>query len=91
MAFSEDDPGNCDRFLGLPDEKCKKLFYDIVRLYFGKEDPVVADKIKLLAYIHMIWWNRINEPQNDKRLEGCKSRLIPLLDKYDDAFIEIEG
>ena len=42
----------------------------------------MRDKIKILAYIHMVWWNRMNEPQNEKRLNGCLGRLKDLLKKY---------
>ena len=85
VAFEEDDPGNCKRFLGIEAKDAKALFYALLENYLGKKDPVIEDKIKLLAYTHMVWWNRVNEPENNVRLEGCKSRLIALLDKYDDV------
>ena len=88
-AFNEDDPGNSERFFGIKDEDATKLYNSVINLYFGKDDPVIKDKIKLLAYIHMVWWNRTNEPSNDKRLEGCRSRLYALLDKYSDLDIGI--
>ena len=84
-AFEEDDPGNCKRFLGIEAEDAQKLYYALVKKYFGKEDQEIIDKIKLVAYTHMVWWNRVNEPDNKVRLEGCKSRLLSLLDKYDDV------
>ena len=37
----------------------------------------------------MVWWNRINEPNNEVRLKGCRSRLYDLLDKIDDLDIGI--
>lgn len=85
IAFEEDDPGNVERFLGVAPEFTKKLYDTLVFNYFGKEDEDIKNKIRLVAYIHMIWWNRTNEPDNKVRLEGCKSRLISLLDKYDDV------
>ena len=85
VAFEEDDPGNCKRFLGIESKFAQALYYALVKEYFGKEDPVLLDKIRLIAYIHMVWWNRINEPDNKVRLEGCKGRLLSLLDKYDDV------
>lgn len=88
-AFNEDDPDNSERFFGITDEQGKKLYNDTINLYFGKDDPVIKDKIKLVAYIHMVWWNRVNEPNNNKRLEGCRSRLYALLDKIDDLDIGI--
>lgn len=86
-AFDEDDPGNCKRFFGIESADAKRLYNALVNGYFGKDDPVIKDKIKLVSYIHMVWWNRINEPENNVRLEGCKGRLLSLLDKYDDVNI----
>lgn len=88
-AFNEDDPGNSERFFGITDEEGKKLYNDTLNYYFGKDDPVIKDKIKLVGYIHMVWWNRTNEPDNNVRLEGCRSRLYALLDKIDDLDIGI--
>ena len=85
VAFEQDDPGNCQRFLGIPAEDAKKLYEATVTKYLGKDDQVIKEKIQLVAYIHMVWWNRINEPDNNVRLEGCKGRLLSLLDKYDDV------
>ena len=87
VAFEEDDPGNNEKFLGMSAEMCKKLFDDLVNKYFGKDDQEIKDKIALVCYIHMVWWNKVNTPDNHKRLEGCKARLIELLDKYDDVKI----
>ena len=61
----------------------------MINLYFGKDDEVIKDKIRLLGYIHMVWWNRVNEPDNQVRLDGCRGRLYALLDKYDDLDIGI--
>ena len=87
VAFEEDDPGNSLKFLGVPPELCQKIFNDIIVRYCGKDDQTIKDKIALLCYIHMLWWNKVNTPDNLKRLEGCRSRLLPLLDKYDDVSI----
>ena len=60
-----------------------------MKYYFGQENQEYIDKIKIVAYIHMVWWNRVNEPQNMVRLEGCKQRLLALIDKYDNLDIGI--
>lgn len=88
-AFSEDDPGNTEKFFGISEEEANKLYNSLIDLYFGKDDKVIKDKIRLLAYIHMVWWNRVNEPNNQVRFEGCRSRLYKLLDIYDDLDIGI--
>ena len=89
VAFEEDDPGNAIKFLDMPDEYVVKLYNDIVNGYFGKDDPVIKDKIALVCYIHMVWWTLTNQKDNEKRLNGCKGRLIALLDRYDDVDIGI--
>ena len=89
VAFEEDAPGNCEQFFGMKAEYCVKLYDDIVRLYFGKEDEIIKDKIALVCYAHMVWWTLTNQKDNQKRLDGCKERLIALLDKYNDIDIGI--
>lgn len=87
IAFEEDDPGNNEKFLGVPTALVTKLFKALVKGFVGNEEQSTIDKIALVAYIHMLYWNRTNEPQNNKRFEGCKGRLIALLDKYEDVEI----
>ena len=89
IAFEEDDPGNNERFLGVTAEFSNKLYNDVIRLYFGKEDKSIEDKIAIVCYIHMVWWTLTNQKDNTKRLNGCKDRLIALLDKYNDIDIGI--
>ena len=89
VAFEEDAPGNSEQFFGMKAEYCVKLYDDIIRLYFGKEDEVIRDKIALVCYAHMVWWTLTNQKDNQKRLNGCKERLIALLDKYNDIDIGI--
>ena len=84
-AFNEDDPGNSERFFGIKNEDAIKLYNATLDRYFGKDDKVIKDKIKIVAYIHMVWWNRTNEPENEVRLKGCRERLYKLLDQYDDV------
>ena len=87
VAFEEDDPGNSEKFLGVPAELSRRIYEDVVSKYCGKDDPVIKDKIALVCYIHMLWWNKVNTPDNKARYEGCSSRLIALLDKYNDLNI----
>lgn len=89
IAFEEDDPGNNERFLGVSSEFSKKLYYQILKKYFGSDNQEIFDKIKLVSYVHMIWWNRTNEPQNLKRLNGCRERLLKLIEKYNNLKLEI--
>ena len=89
VAFNEDDPGNSERFFGIKDEEAAAIFDSLLLRYFGKKDEVVEDKIKLVGYVHMVRWTTNNEPQNTKRIEGCRARLLKLLEKYDDLDIGV--
>ena len=71
------------------EEQANGLYNALLNTYFGKDDKDIKNKIRLVAYLHMVWWNRINEPNNNKRLEGCRSRLYKLLDEYNDLDIGI--
>ena len=88
-AFSEDDKGNSEKFLGISDEQARHIYQSLLSLYFGKDDEDIYNKLRLVCYIHMVWWNRTNEPDNQIRLEGCRQRLYSLLDRYDDLDIGI--
>ena len=86
-AFNEDEPGNSEKFFGIKDEDALALFDALLVKYFGKDDQAIRDKIRIVGYVHMIRWNRNNEPENNVRLEGCRTRLLELLEKYDDLDI----
>ena len=88
VAFEQDDPGNSEKFLGVPPTLCQKIYNDVVTKYFDKDDQSIKDKISLVCYIHMVWWTLINTPDNKKRLDGCLERLKALLDKYKDLDIK---
>jgi len=88
VAFEEDDPGNTEKFLGVSKELCSNIYNDTLNKYLGKDDEVIKEKIALLCYIHMIWWNKVNTPDFKPRLEGCRSRLFALMDKYNDLLIK---
>ena len=87
VAFNEDEPGNSKNFFGISDEDAKRLYEALLNRYFGKDDPTIKDKIKIVGYVHMVRWTTNNQPENIKRIEGCKARLLELLEKYDDLDI----
>ena len=89
VAFNEDDPGNSEKFFGITDEEAVALYNSLLARYFGKDDEIIKDKIRIVGYVHMIRWNRNNEPENNKRLEGCRERLLKLLEKYNDLDIGV--
>ena len=83
-AFNEDEPGNSLQFFGIEDARVEKLYNDLIELYFDKVTDEIKDKIKIVGYVHMIRWTSNNDPDNTKRLNGCRERLLKLLEKYDD-------
>lgn len=89
VAFEEDAPGTTEDFLGIKLELSHKIFYDIVKKYFNKteDDQEILDKIKIVAYIHMVRWTLKHTPNDTKRLNGCKERLLSLIFKYEDLVI----
>ena len=89
VAFNEDDPGNSMNFFGMSDEQVAKIYDELLVRYFGKEDQAIKDKIKIVGYVHMVRWTSNNEPENTKRINGCKERLLKLLEKYDDLDLGI--
>lgn len=87
--YDEDEAGNSEKFFGIKYEDALNLYNSVVNHYLGQDDMAKKEKIKLVAYIHLLWWNRINEPNNLVRYEGVKERLVKLLDKYDDLDIGV--
>lgn len=83
-AFNEDEPGNSLQFFGIEDARVEKLYNDLLELYFDKLTDEIKDKIKIVGYVHMVRWTSNNDPDNTKRLNGCRERLLKLLEKYDD-------
>ena len=75
------------KFFGIKEEDARALFNGLVREYFGKNDEDIVNKIRIVAYIQLVRWNRNNEPENEKRFLIAKQNLLDLLDKYDDLDI----
>ena len=88
IAFEEDDKGNNEKFLGVTSEFATKLYKDVFTKYFGGFDEDKYNKVRLICYIHMVWWTLTNTLNDSIRLNGCKQRLIELLDKYNDVNID---
>ena len=88
VAFEEDDKGNNLKFLGVDGEYTKQLFIDLFTRYFGEFDEDKYNKVRIVSYVHMLGWTLLNLPTSTNRLEGCKARLMELLDKYNDVNID---
>ena len=89
IAYEEDDKGNVESFFGVSNELAVRVYNTVMNKYFGKDDETIKDKIKIVSYAHLLWWNRLYEKSNDTRFVNVKQRLFNLLDKYDDLDIGI--
>lgn len=86
-GFNEDEPDNSIKFFGIPEKDATALYEALIFRYFGKDDPAIKGKIRLVAHIQMLRWTTNNEPENRVRYENVKARLIEMLDQYDDLDI----
>ena len=89
VAFNEDEPGNSMSFFGITDEKAAEIYNKLINYYFENPTQEIKDKIKIVGYVHMVRWTTNNEPNNTKRINGCKERLLKLLEQYDDLDLGI--
>ena len=88
VGFSEFNEEESMKFFGIPKEDCVNLYNALIKLYFGKEDPVIKDKIALLGYINIYRWYRRHSDDNNT-ISNYKNRLLELLDKCDDLDVGI--
>ena len=86
-GFNEDEPDNSIKFFGIPEKEATALYEALILRYFGKDDPAIKGKIRLVAHIQMLRWTTNNESENKVRYENVKARLIEMLDQYDDLDI----
>jgi len=87
IGYPDKFPGNCDQFLGISDEACRKLFYSVVDSMYAdrteEERNVIVEKCALLGYAWLTQKTLIFEPDNLIRLNNAKERVLSLIDKYD--------
>ena len=88
VGFSEFNEEESMKFFGIPKEDCVNLYNALIKLYFGKEDHVIKDKIALLGYINIYRWYRRHSDDN-KTISNYKNRLLELLDKCDNLDVGI--
>lgn len=89
VAYEEDDKGNTERFFGVSSEFAYNVYNGVIKEYFKKDDESIKDKIRIIAYTHLLWWNRVYEPSDENRFVNVRRRLLDLVDKYDDLNIGI--
>lgn len=84
IAFEEVDPGNSEIFFGLPTQLTNKLYYDTIsKVLKDKDSKKIRDEIALLSYSHMVYWEKVNEPERVDRLNFLKEKFLGLLSKID--------
>ena len=88
-AFEEDDKGNIERFFKVSKELVDRVYDGVMRTYFKNFNESINDKIRIVSYIHLLWWNRTFENDDDIRFNSVLSKLLYLVDKYDDLDIGI--
>jgi len=86
VGFSEFNEKESLEFFGISSQDCVTLYNALVKLYIGKDDPIVKDKIALLSYINIYRWYK-KHVDNEKIANSYKKRLLDLLVKYDDLDI----
>ena len=86
IGFSEFNEKESLDFFGISSKDCAALYNALVNLYFGKDDPVIKDKIALLSYINTYRWYK-KHGNDEKIANSYKKRLLDLLAKYDDLDI----
>lgn len=88
VGLSEFNEEESMKFFGIPRKDCVNLYNALINLYFGKDDPIIKDKIALLSYINVFrWYRRHSDDQNITN--NYKNRLLELLNKYDDLDVGI--
>ncbi|MBR4230820.1 MAG: hypothetical protein IKR74_01520, partial [Bacilli bacterium] len=75
------------KFFGIPRKDCVNLYNALINLYFGKDDPIIKDKIALLSYINVYRWYR-RHSDDKAAIKAYKERLLELTNKYDDLIID---
>ena len=87
IVFEECTKGNNLEFLKLDVPITNRLFYDTLKHYFGEiSEPSFSEnikKIQVCGYFHMLYWNRINKPENQHMFDTCLRRLIECLSEVD--------
>lgn len=92
VIFEECYPGNNQQFLKLSKEVSDRIFGGILRHYFGYLSEQELDenlkKIRVCGYFHMVFWNRVNKPEDLHMFETCRSRLQECLREVNDLKLQ---
>ena len=86
LVFNELEKGNSEIFFEMKEEFCAKLYDDIIEKYYSNINQIDKDKIAMLSYIQMAWWNRV-ENAGEEKLEKCLKNINNLLSRVNDLNI----
>ena len=87
VGLSEFNEEESMKFFGIPRKDCVNLYNALINLYFGKDDPIIKDKIALLSYINVYRWYR-RHSDDKAAIKAYKEKLLELTNKYDDLIID---
>lgn len=87
VGLSEFNEEESMKFFGIPRKDCVNLYNALINLYFGKDDPIIKDKIALLSYVNVYRWYR-RHSDDKAAIKAYKERLLELVNKYDDLIID---
>jgi len=87
IAYPDSDPNNAMEFFGLPNETCKKIYFDTLKYYFaGRSDEEIKkinDKICVLGNMHMlsiVYRYDDNQPERISLALKHLNELLPTID-----------
>lgn len=87
LAYEFTEPGNSEKFLGIPFDLSQKLFYNTFDgLYPDRseaEKKEIIDKVEFLGYLLLLWRVHTYDPDNKARKELCIERIKELSAKLD--------
>lgn len=92
IVFEECYPGNNLEFLKLDTVVTDRLFYDTLKYYFENlSEQKLAEnikKIRLCGYFNMLYWNRVNKPEDQHMFDICYGRFQDCLKEVDDLKLQ---
>ena len=87
IGYPAIEPGNTDKFFGVNELTCKKIFDDTFNSIYPnksqKEKDDIMNKVILFSYMWLAYKTQYFEPNNLTRLNHAKEQVYKLIDKLD--------
>ena len=95
VGYSELDPGNVERFLGIPAETARTIWDRTVRMYLDTDNESLVEEVKtktrIIGYVRVmrraIRRGGMEDPEKRAIIEMCRQRFNELLPKVSDLEI----